>query len=808
MKAVEKDESQKTNSQVNNTTPFSSGPDAFQFRSPKIYLSVGLLLVVTAVARASLAFGVEFIYTSLFWCLLYAVSLSLAFSNALDKISNAWVKKASEVYAGLGIFSFILSLLQGQLVAGLISLITWLIAALAIQLTNKRNFYFLLTSSFILLLFASSETRESQFIVYLVLYAIFAVFCFMHLLEEEYLHKASASLHAGEQRWMPAGALPLSFLLLVGSISFYFVFPQPAPLNIGSSIGDGGENYHDKRWYDAAADELDSDTFFGDSERVGSEADDDLQGEGSQEGAPSSSGDPNGYNGFSDSLDINSQANRNGAGQDGDSEDTSNRIVLYVQADRSLYLRSKVFSHFDGDTWSNPDNSVLKHRLKAGQYRFEEAALDALSETLLAAEDAEAIEYTIEMAVDGGDNIVGSPQVIGLEFAGTVFGEDQYGNLYAPRALNKGVRYVVHSLSRVYQGYPIVKQGQEDLPRHALSHFLALPNQLDSRYGVLAQQVVGDDGDSFLRAKRIEAFLRNEFEYTLDTLFEKQSTGNLETFLFETPRGHCEYFASAMVLMLRALDIPARIATGYSSTNFNPLTGYYEVRRLDGHAWVETYIDGVGWLSFEPTPFYQLPGSSERPSTADALQAYLEELVRISESADPDSFNTQWIKGLTESFVQLKQALGYLLETVGRIFSDLSRYAMTLIVPVMVVLLALYCLRNSLFDLYALYRIRRLGGDANAQSAGEYLDQVVRRCYEELECWQSRRGRGRSQGETLQEFVSRLGALGVDQDQLETIVLNYSNLRYGGIAQTEVTAQAVLSAFSAVCRMSAPWRMK
>jgi len=73
-------------------------------------------------------------------------------------------------------------------------------------------------------------------------------------------------------------------------------------------------------------------------------------------------------------------------------------------------------------------------------------------------------------------------------------------------------------------------------------------------------------------------------------------------FLFVRKQGHCEYFASAMAIMLRTLGIPARIVNGFRGAEFNDITGSYLVRARDAHSWVEAYIPGIGWTTFDPTP--------------------------------------------------------------------------------------------------------------------------------------------------------------------------------------------------------------
>lgn len=76
----------------------------------------------------------------------------------------------------------------------------------------------------------------------------------------------------------------------------------------------------------------------------------------------------------------------------------------------------------------------------------------------------------------------------------------------------------------------------------------------------------------------------------------------LETFLFETKRGHCELFATALVQLARTHGLPARVITGFRASEFNRLGGHYTVRQSDAHAWAEIYCDDAGWVTFDPTP--------------------------------------------------------------------------------------------------------------------------------------------------------------------------------------------------------------
>ena len=139
------------------------------------------------------------------------------------------------------------------------------------------------------------------------------------------------------------------------------------------------------------------------------------------------------------------------------------------------------------------------------------------------------------------------------------------------------------------------------------------------RIAELADRVAGE-GTVAQRAARLETFLLDNFTYTLDSV-RRTGANPLEDFLFEDRRGHCEYFASALVLLLRAEGIHARLATGFLGGDLNPL-GYVIVRQSNAHAWVEGWIPGEGWRIFDPTPPAGRPGIGEQSWASMAGQVY------------------------------------------------------------------------------------------------------------------------------------------------------------------------------------------
>ena len=140
------------------------------------------------------------------------------------------------------------------------------------------------------------------------------------------------------------------------------------------------------------------------------------------------------------------------------------------------------------------------------------------------------------------------------------------------------------------------------------------------RISSLAARVMGT-GSAAERARRLESHLTESYSYTLN--FVGRSTENpIEDFLFRYKSGQCEYFASAMVLMLRSQGIPARLVTGFLGGEYNPFEGYYIVRENNAHAWVEAYLPGEGWRIFDPTPPAGRPSEGNEGGLLLARQAW------------------------------------------------------------------------------------------------------------------------------------------------------------------------------------------
>ncbi len=139
-----------------------------------------------------------------------------------------------------------------------------------------------------------------------------------------------------------------------------------------------------------------------------------------------------------------------------------------------------------------------------------------------------------------------------------------------------------------------------------LTPYLQVDDGLSPDFGALAREITADAETRYEKTVAIRAYLLKTYTYSLDQPLSKRvSDGDLdplEGFLFDTKAGHCEYFATAMAVLLREVGVPTRNVNGFYGAHYNRLGEFYAVRQADAHSWVEVYFDELGWVTFDPTP--------------------------------------------------------------------------------------------------------------------------------------------------------------------------------------------------------------
>ena len=173
--------------------------------------------------------------------------------------------------------------------------------------------------------------------------------------------------------------------------------------------------------------------------------------------------------------------------------------------------------------------------------------------------------------------------------------------------------------------------------------YLQLPETLPERVKTLAEEITKNADNPYDKAKAIESYFRgNGFSYeTNEVAVPGPNEDYVDQFLFETKKGYCDNFSTAMAVMLRSIGIPARWVKGFTGGDFVEMLDDGKRRQLitneHAHSWVEVYFPGSGWVPFEPTPGFANPVSFESSSEEKVENAPLEQEKQPAEQQEDES---------------------------------------------------------------------------------------------------------------------------------------------------------------------------
>lgn len=148
--------------------------------------------------------------------------------------------------------------------------------------------------------------------------------------------------------------------------------------------------------------------------------------------------------------------------------------------------------------------------------------------------------------------------------------------------------------------------------------YLQVPGALSRDVRMLAERVTREARaiSSYEKALAIERYLRSQYRYSL--VHDVRGNRVVDEFLFRAKKGHCALFASAMAMMTRSVGVPTRYVSGFLAQERG--SNGYQVRGSDGHAWVEVFLDGFGWVSFDPTSPNDVPGEGLPRQSSDVAR--------------------------------------------------------------------------------------------------------------------------------------------------------------------------------------------
>ena len=178
-------------------------------------------------------------------------------------------------------------------------------------------------------------------------------------------------------------------------------------------------------------------------------------------------------------------------------------------------------------------------------------------------------------------------------------GVSELGLIISHKIIQPGESYTITS-SISFATESQLRSDSTMYPPDIRARYLQLPDTVPQRVFDLAEELAADYDNPYDIAKAIESYVRG-YEYNDQIPGPGPDQDAADYFLFEEKQGYCDYYATSMAVMLRHLGIPSRLAQGYATGEYDPVTGRYRLLEKDAHSWVEVYFPTYGWIQFEPT---------------------------------------------------------------------------------------------------------------------------------------------------------------------------------------------------------------
>ncbi|MCI0348399.1 MAG: DUF3488 and transglutaminase-like domain-containing protein, partial [Acidobacteriales bacterium] len=289
----------------------------------------------------------------------------------------------------------------------------------------------------------------------------------------------------------------------------------------------------------------------------------------------------------------------------------SSAVVMRIQihgdtrGEHNLLWRGVGLSIFDGRRWANPPGRLVLPVSPDGQFQVART----LQANRVAAQFTGAykpVSYRVLMEPVGTNVMFVAPFVNTVSGPYRTLSMDNTGSVTVADDRPVSIYNAISNIAA--PPGEVLRAVRSEYPPGIVLRYLQLP-VVDPRVRQLAASVTASAQNNYDKAAAVEAYLKSNLGYTLQ-LSKTPPRDPIAEFLFERKEGHCEYFASAMAVMLRSVGIPARLVNGFRSGQFNDVTSSYIIRASDAHTWVEAYFPGNGWVTFDPTPPDPVPSGS------------------------------------------------------------------------------------------------------------------------------------------------------------------------------------------------------
>ena len=279
-------------------------------------------------------------------------------------------------------------------------------------------------------------------------------------------------------------------------------------------------------------------------------------------------------------------------------------VVFTVDAPPSasrIYWRSRVFERYSNGQWSPSADLRITDRSPPVAIEMNDEALGASRQRYEQRFTVGAASSRIYYAAPQPASIDSSGRIDLIYTDGADSAAMNVSVIRPLKVLRRGETYRATSMISVATATQL-RRAARDYPAWVSSANLYVGNP-NARVLELARRIEAEAKaeNPYDSAKAIETWLRRHIEYSETISAPPPNVDIVEWILFDARQGYCTYYASAMIVMLRHLGIPARLAAGFSQGAYDAETGQFVVRERDAHTWVEVYFPGYGWVEFEPT---------------------------------------------------------------------------------------------------------------------------------------------------------------------------------------------------------------
>lgn len=321
-------------------------------------------------------------------------------------------------------------------------------------------------------------------------------------------------------------------------------------------------------------------------------------------------GQAGGYTGFASSMDTSVRG------------ELSDEVVMRVRAPAADFWRGQTFTEFDGRRWYADTEAGL---LQQGPNIDVPTSFGDMPMT--PALDFDELIQTFYLEVDMPNLVFHAYKPTSVVLDSNLWARSD-GALRASTTLPAGSVYTVVSNRPIVDAAALRARGHvdrrlTDQGRAAFARHLAVPASTTAETIALADRLAAGAESTYDVVRAFEGWMNANVEYDLDAPLPDAGEDAVHDFLFDTRLGFCEQIASAMTVMLRSQGIPARLAAGYTSGTRDTVSGVFEVRASDAHAWVEVWFPDVGWQAFDPTAAVPLSADSRVGTVGENLASGL-----------------------------------------------------------------------------------------------------------------------------------------------------------------------------------------